>query len=260
MVRSKTGDGATRVRRPRRRLLITAIIIAVVLALLVTAEFVTRAVVSRIAADEVAKALPQGVSARIHATSGGACVLCEVSTRRLSNLKLSTEDLTVGEISGVVFADLSDIRLGDPVEVGALAGTIRMSSKEVNEVLATAAERTGLDIRTVEFGKDELRYRTTIDMFGRQVDLLVAAKVRIRAGGYVRIEATELRLEAGGVGSGFDTEAQLVSFDACIAEFIPDTLELTDVEVTERGLSVGVRSKRPFDAAEESFTTLGKCE
>jgi len=245
-----------RAKRRRRALVIVAASLAV---LLIIAELVARMLVGRIAADKIAEALPQGVSAHINATPKGACVLCELATLRLSKLHLSTSDLTVGDVRGEVNADAAGIQLGDPVQIDSLEGEIRLSATEVNRLLQDAAQTAGITINDLKFSNGTLSYGTEIDVFGRQIAVLVDARVRIRAGGYIRIEATDLRFKAGDFSSQIDTQERLVSFDACVAEYIPELLQITNVDVSDAGLTVGVRTRHGFTAAEESFTELGSC-
>lgn len=257
MIASDTAGPAKRRRRRRRRTL--AIVAATLALLLIIAELTTRVLVGRIAADKIAEALPQGVSAHIQAAPKGACVLCEIATLRLSRLELSTSDLMVGDVRGQVNGDVAGIELGDPVYIDSLEGEITMSATEVNRLLREAAAAAGVTMNDLKFSNGTLSYATDIDVFGRQIEVLVDARVRIRAGGYIRIEATNLRFKAGDFSSQIDTDEQLVSFDACVAEFIPELLQITNVDVSEDGLAIGVRSRHGFTAAEESFTELGSC-
>ncbi len=256
MTASITANPASRRRHRRRVLAIAAASLALVLVL---AELVARALVGRIAAEKIAEALPQGVSAHIQVSPRSACVLCELATMRLSQLDLSTSDLMVGDVRGQVNGEATGIRLGDPVRIESLEGEIHLSATEVNRLLQEAAQTAGITINDLKFSNGTLSYATDIDVFGRRIAVVVDARVRIRAGGHIRIEATDLQFQSGHFNSQIDTQEQLVSFDACVARYIPELLEITNVDVSAEGLVIGVRTKRGFTAAEESFTELGSC-
>ena len=226
---------------------------------LVGAEFIARAVVGGIAADEIARALPPEVRAEVVAAPTGGCVVCELLGGGLSGLDVRGDSVAVGGLTGSVDAHASGVRLGDPVRIDALEGTVGVGADELSALVVAAANEQGVPLREVRFGDGEIDYRAEIDLFGLEFGADITSRLELRSGGRLQVQATAIQVDAGDVGGGFQLDPANFSLQFCLAEHLPANLEITSVRVYPDGLEAGVRTTGAFTTTEDAFAQLGSC-
>ena len=246
----------------RRRLRWIAIPIAAVLliAAAIGTELLIRSVVASTASDEIRAALPDGVSADISATPTGACVTCEVIGGELSGLDVVGHDVAFGELRGEVAAQASRVELGEVARIGRLEGAVTVGEAELKSILDAVAASQGIDASGLELTDGGVRYRSRIELFGQSIDVQVVAAMSERPGGRILISANELSvIGPGGATTALDLDPNALAFTFCVAEYLPQVLELTKIDITASELTVHLRSTGPFVADEATFQQLGTC-
>ena len=168
-------------RRRTRPGIIAAIIVIAVVVLLVVVEIVARVLVGRITAQEVEQQLPDGLSADVSAAATGTCVTCELLGGSLSGIHVTSDDVTFGDVTGAASVDAHDVKLGSPITVGSLDGSIGIDEDELNALLQEVAAQSGIEIHSIELRDDGISYGTEVEVFGETVGLSNPAAVVVCA-------------------------------------------------------------------------------
>ncbi|MGO1542900.1 MAG: LmeA family phospholipid-binding protein [Gulosibacter sp.] len=246
-------------RRKARWGWILGILLLVIIALMVIAEFIARGIVGQIAADQIETALPEGVEANVEASPTGWCVLCELIGGELSGLEISGDNVEFGGAAGDIDLFAESITLQDPSSVGAAEGSLRIGEDELNTLLDEVTADYGFEVDSLDLRDGSFGYQTSVNVFGAEVAIDIEASVRIQSGGRIQILAEELALQAGNQSADIPVDAERFTLQLCVAEHLPEIVEITSVEVVDDALEIGFRSTQGFELVEESFQTLGSC-
>lgn len=255
------GYGSTRPQRKGgvRWGWIVATLVVLLLILVVVAEILARIVVGQVAAKEIEGAMPEGIKAEVDASTTGWCVLCELAAGELSGLELDGKNIEFGAARGSIDLFAESITLTDPIAVGAAEGTVEIGEASLNKLIAASAEESGFKLQGIDLKDGVFGYSSRIDVFGTEVLVRIDASVRIQSGGRIQINAETLSLQSGSFGTDIPVDAERFSLEFCVAEHLPEMLEITSVEVVEDGLKVGYRSTEPFAVTEDAFQSRGSC-
>ncbi len=234
-------------------------LVVLFLILVVVAEILARIIVGQVAAKEIEGAMPESIKAEVEASTTGWCVLCELASGELSGLELDGKNIEFGGARGSIDLVVESITLTDPIAIGAAEGTIRIGEASLNKLIAASAEESGFKLQGIDLKDGVFGYSSTLDVFGAEVVVRIDASVRMQSGGRIQVNAETLSLKSESLGTDIPVDAERFSLEFCVAEHLPEMLEITSVEVVDDGLIVGYRSTEPFQLTEDAFQTRGSC-
>lgn len=246
-------------RRRTRPGIIAAIIVIAVVVLLVVVEIVARVLVGRITAQEVEQQLPDGLSADVSAAATGTCITCELLGGSLSGIHVTSDDVTFGDVTGAASVDTHDVKLGSPITVGSLNGSIGIDEDELNALLQEVAAQSGIEIHSIELRDDGISYGTEVEVFGETVGLSVVANLEPRSGGRLRVVAEEVSITSGLGSAQVELDADRFSFEMCLAEHLPAEVQLTSVQPSAQHVDISFRSTSAIPLDDTAFAELGSC-
>lgn len=220
-----------RARRHRRWPWVVLVIVVVLAALVVAAEFVARAVLPGVVRSLVIEQLDLPADQQLDVEADGI-LLPQLIGGSLDRLHLSTDQVTLEGITGA--ADVT--ATGVPLRGGDLRGaegTIRIDQDQFTALLAS----TDLPIETVALDAPNATVSGSISVLGASVPVsltltpgavdgdLELTPVSASIGG-IEIDASDVGSNLGAIGSGL-TEPQRI----CIADQLPAGLTLTGLEI-----------------------------
>lgn len=238
---------------------VIGILAFLLLVLVIAAELIARMVVGGVVASQVEESMPDGLEAQVEASTTGWCVLCELAVGELSGLRVDGQNVEFGEARGDIDIDVESITLSDPVVIGAVEGTVRISEGSLNRILAETTAAYGFEMRGIDLNDGSFGYSTTVDVFGAEVVVDIEASVRIQSGGRIQILAEHLSIKTGGVGTEIPVDPERFTLEFCVAEHLPEMLKITAVEVVDDGLEIGYRSTESFAITDDVFQSRGSC-
>ncbi len=220
-----------RARRHRRWPWVLLVIVVVLAALVVAAEFVARAMLPGVVRSLVIEQLDLPADQQLDVEADGI-LLPQLIGGSLDRLHLSTDRVTLEGITGA--ADVT--ATGVPLRGGDLRGaegTIRIDQDQFTALLAS----TDLPIETVALDAPNATVSGSISVLGASVPVsltltpgavdgdLELTPVSASIGG-IEIDASDVGSNLGAIGSGL-TEPQRI----CIADQLPAGLTLTGLEI-----------------------------
>lgn len=251
--------------RPRRRGLIAALIlvgIVVVLAVAaVVAESVARAQAQALIAEQVREALRLEAEHPVEVAIAGPPVLWQAAGGRFEQITVEVPELAVGELRG----DLTLIAEGAPLDTAQPTETVQAVFRVAeSDVAALAGFLAGAVATDVRLDEREIRFETGFDIFGVPFSIGIGLTPTVEEGqlaftpssvvlGDERLDAAQLREQFGGI-----VDPLLTSQRFCVAQYLPQALELTAVQVGDEQLVV-VFQGADVALGGPAFSTLGAC-
>ncbi|WP_192497069.1 LmeA family phospholipid-binding protein [Gulosibacter chungangensis] len=227
--------------------------------LVVVAEILARIVVGQVAASQIEDAMPEAVRADVEASPTGWCVLCEVIGGELSGLDVEGKNVEFGGARGTIDLRAEGITLTDPVALDGAEGTVEIGEASLNKLLASTAEEYGFTVHGLDLKDGVFGYTTEVQVFGIEVQIRVDASARMQSGGRIQINAESLSIQTGAAPTDIQLNPENFTLEFCVAEHLPEMLEITSVEVVDDALVIGYRSTEPFTLTEDAFQTRGSC-
>lgn len=230
-------EGATRRRRWPWVLLVVVLVLA---ALVVAAEFVARAVLPGIVRSIVVEQLDLPADQQLDVETRGL-VLPQLIGGNLESLRLSTDSVTLEGITGAAEVTATDVPLRGG-ELGGASGTIRIDQGQFTSLLAG----TDLPIESVELEAPNATVSGSITVFGASVPLSLTVTPGVVDGD---LELTPVAASIGGldidldqVGSTLGSLGQEVTKPqrVCIADQLPAGLTLTGLEIVDGAAVIDV--------------------
>ncbi|WZH37077.1 MAG: DUF2993 domain-containing protein [Microbacterium enclense] len=229
-------DATTAPRKSRRWIAILAVVIVVAVGAVVAAEFIARSVVTSTVRSLVVKNVGLPDDQELDVQVPGV-VLPQLITGRLDEVTITSDDVTLGPITGDVFVDMR----GVPVSGGAAAeggtASVRLDEAQVRTLLAQIPD---FPSGTVTMAAPDLTFTNDLSVFGIAIPVGVSV-VPGAAGGDLtltpsafelggnNIDADTLRAQFGGVA-----DALLRTQSLCIADRLPAALTLTTATVQDQ--------------------------
>ncbi len=251
--------------RPRRRGLIAAIIVIGVVVVLgiaaVIAESLARQQVSALIGDQVRESLQLEPEHPVEVTIEGASVLLQVIGGRLDAVTVEAPDVAVGELAG----DLTLIAQGVAIDATQPSDSVQAVYRVAEaDVAAIAGFLAGTVINDVQLDEREIRFQTAFSFFGIEFSVGLGLTPSVQDGqlaftpssvqlGDERLDATQLQEQFGGL-----VEPLLTSQSFCVAQYLPQALELTSVQVGDEQLVVVFAAEDAALGGPE-FSTRGAC-
>lgn len=230
---------ATAPRRRTGRWIAALVVVVVLLAVAaVAAEFIARSVVTSTVRSLVVKnvGLPDDQNVDVSVTG---LVLPQLIGGRLDEVAVSSNDVTLGPITGDVRVDLR----GVPVSGGAAAdGGVASVRLDQDQLKALLAEVPDFPASTITLAAPDVKFDTSLSLFGIAIPVGVGVTPGAAAGdltltpssfqvGGNAIDADTLRGQFGGIADSLLAERSL-----CIADRLPKGLTLASATVQGQDL------------------------
>ncbi|WP_448809446.1 LmeA family phospholipid-binding protein [Agromyces bauzanensis] len=252
-----TGPTAVRPRRRAGRVWGTLAAIIVALAvLLVVADIVVRNVAEERFGQEIRANLPEGVDGEVDVAIGGFSVIAQYLSGTMDQVRLSAPAL---DVNGATVA-VDVVGEGVPVDlaspVAELTGTITVDEDSLNRLVEVAGVEGGFTL-----GDGVVGYQGTLDVLGLAIDYSVTARPTA-AGDTVLLQPEGVDVGTG--GDAVDVSGlvdRLLGDDpipVCVAERLPEGVEVQDLRITPGTATVELRAQELM-LDEASLARTGSC-
>lgn len=231
-------DAATPRRRTGRWIAAIVVVVVLLIGAIVAAEFIARSVVTSTVRSLVVQNLGIPDDQDVNVQVAGL-VLPQVITGRLDEVAVSSDDVTLGPITGDVRVDLR----GVPVSAGAAAdGGVASVRLDQDQLRALLGQLPDLPAGTVSVAAPDVTFETSLSLFGIAIPVGVAVTPGAADGDLTltpasfqvagnELDADTLRGQFGGVADPI-----LQTRSLCIADRLPAGLTLTSATVQGQDL------------------------
>jgi len=249
----------------RRRRVLAAVIVGIVLALiavvLVIADNVARTIVRDAIASELVTALPIERGSEVAVKVGGFSMLAQLAAGRLERIDVSADAVDFGQISGAADAVATGVPLDRSQPADAV--TINFSVPE-DELVNLADNLSGIPLDTISIDGDEILLETDVRVFGIPIPISIGIAPGAADGqltfdpnslsvSQATVTAEQLRRVLGpGAGAVLETR----SF--CIAEFLPEAFTLESADIRRNELVVKLAADTVI-LSDEALQQVGAC-
>ncbi|MFM2353699.1 MAG: hypothetical protein RLZZ608_1105 [Actinomycetota bacterium] len=256
---------AEQVPRTKRRGLIAILVlvgIVVVLGIVaVVAESIARQQASALIADQVRSTLQLEADHPVNVTIDGVSVLWQALSGRVDKVTVDAPDVAFGELVG----DLTLIAEGTPIDTAQPADSVQAVYRVAEaDVAALAGFLAGSVVNDVQLDEREIRFQTAFSFFGVDFSVGLGVTPSAQEGqlaftpssvvlGDERLDAADLQQQFGPI-----VEPLLTSRLFCVAQYLPQALALTAVQVGDEQLVVVFGAENVALGGPE-FSTLGTC-
>lgn len=231
-------DATTPRRRTGRWIAVIVVVVVLLVAAVVAAEFIARSVVTSTVRSLVVSnvGLPDDQDVDVQVAG---LVLPQVIGGRLDEVTVSSDDVTLGPITGDVRVDLRSV----PISAGSAAdGGVASVRLDRDQVRALLAELPDLPAGTVDVAAPDVSFETSLSLFGIGIPVGVTVTPGAAEGDLTltptgfqvagnALDADTLRGQFGGVA-----DAILQTRSLCIADRLPAGLTLTSATVQGQDL------------------------
>ena len=247
----------------KRKGLTALIITGLSVLALVAAYFIIDAVLRNVAENkikqEISANLPDGVTGDVSASIGGMSVIAQYLSGSFDEVDLSAPALSVdGAVADVRIVAL-DVPLDQNKTVGHVQGTVQIDQDALNTLIQTSPDAPEGD---VVLGDNQISYTGEISVLGFPVGYEATA-TPAAAGAFVTFTPTGATVTTG---LGTVDASSLVQrvlgqtpISVCVAQYLPNGLEVTGVTVTPEFARVTVAATNTLKLNSESLNTVGSC-
>lgn len=224
--------------RRRRRVWPWLVAVAVVLALIVAAffagEWVARDLVTKTVRQQIVSRLDLPADHPVDIEIGDPSLLLSLLGGNVGEVRLASDDVTLGGVTGDVEVDLRDLAIRPPFTIGTGTARVALDTPQLQALLATVE---GFPAQTVGIAEPNITASTELSLFGAAIPLalaltpsaadgdLVLTPAALQLGG-ADITADGLRQRFGGLA---DTVLQ--GWRVCIADELPAGIPLRAIAV-----------------------------
>ena len=247
---------------PRRRrsgpakLLVVLLGLVVVLGLLVVAaELVLRPIAEARAATELEQALPDTATGGVDVDIHGWSLLLQALRGSVDDVTVTGDDLELSGVPVGLRVDITDVPVDGQGTTGPSTGSLTVDQESVNAL--QAVQDTG---GSLTLGSSTVTYDRSFE-----VPLLGEVPVRVEGRPDLSGDGRTLTLTptaASVPGSGLQIDEPRVlgtfAFDLCVAQYLPEQLQLTDVVVEPSRLTLDLRSDG-LPLSSSAFSSRGSC-
>lgn len=252
---------------PRRRWIGWVIAAGVLVILLVVGFFVGDAVAKQYATQYVREQIIQVLhlepDSDVDVDLGGGSVILQALAGGLNEVTVHANEITFGDITGDARISATDVPLDSAKPVGTLGIVVSVDESNVQKLRSFLS---GIDLKTISLEDDVIRVGTEFSLvfftIPVSVDLLPTAKdgginfdPRTIILGEQEISVDDLRASPEFRALAGDL---LNSRQFCIAEYLPQALTLTDVEVAGTQLVLTINGDGT-PLADPGLSTNGVC-
>jgi hypothetical protein len=253
-------------RRPRRHRGLVFGILVVVLAVIVVGVVVLDSVARSYAADQIEHKirteLGVGADTPLTVDVGGFSVLVQLAAGKLDDVRVSGQNVTLGELTGSIAVHATGLPIDTNEAVEHLTANIRLDADDVKKVIGTFGT-VPLDSLTIADGA--LHLKSELQVLGAVripvgLDLKPSASDGDIALSPTRVELAGKAISADQVKQQFPTlgDALFQKRTFCIAEALPKQLVLRDARVSGDDVVLSfAASQLRLDA--DSLAAKGSC-
>lgn len=231
--------------RPRRRIgrgiTVALIIIVLLAAALVAAEFIARSVVTGTVRSLVVEKVGLPAGHPVDVTVDGV-VLPQIIVGRLDEVAVSSDDVALGPLTGDVRVRLADVPVAGDAAASDGDASVRLDQSQLRELLA---QLDGFPAETVTVAEPNLDLSTELSVLGVAIPVgvsvtpgasdgdLTLTPTSFRLGGN-EIDADTLRGQFGGIA-----DSAVRTRSLCIADQLPAALTLSSLSVQGQDVIAG---------------------
>ena len=248
----------------RKRKGLTALIITGVTVLaLVAAYFIVDAVLRNVGENrikqEISANLPEGVTGDVSVSIGGMSVIAQYLSGTFDEVDVSAPALSVNGAEADVRIVALDVPLDSDKTVGHVQGTVQIGQAALNTLIQTAPDAPDGD---VVLGDNQISYTGKITVLGIPIGYEATA-TPAAAGPSVTFTPTGATVTTGLGTLDASSLVQRVlgqtPISVCVAQYLPNGLEVTGVSVTPEHARVTVAANNSLKLNSESLSTVGSC-
>ncbi len=243
-------------RRRGRGWIALLVILAVIAALLVVADIVTRGIAERQVAQQLEANLPAGVEGEIDVSIGGFSVIAQYLSGSMDEVRLRAPELVVAGAPVDAAVELRDVPPALDGPVGRIDASVRADAAAVDALMTLAGVEGG-----VTLGDGAVAYERSVEVFGVPLRVVVTA-TPVAAGDTVVLESVAAELAAGDTSIDVSRLVDRVlgegPVEICVAEYLPDGARVEAIAITEGGVRVDLDAEG-LSLDERSLATTGSC-
>ena len=251
-------------KRRRTGLIVGLVLLGIVIVLAIVAviaESLARQQASALIADQVRQALALEPEHPVDVVIEGPPVLWQAAGGELEAVQIEVERVAFGELVG----DLSLRATGTPLDPQQPTDTLSAVYRVAEvDVAALAGFFSGVVVTDVQLDDREVRFETGFEIFGVSFAIGIGVTPTVEDGQLAFsptsivindqvIDADDLQSQFGGL-----VEPLLATQRVCVAQYLPEALELTAVQVGDDQLLV-VFTADEVALGDEGFSTRGTC-
>ncbi|MCD2443953.1 DUF2993 domain-containing protein [Agromyces sp. SYSU K20354] len=250
-------------RRPRRAARVWIIVVAVIVgvaALLVIADVVVRGIAEQRVAEQIEAELPPGVEGEVDVTIGGFSVLAQYLTGTIDRVELSAPELLVEGAPLDVDVALQGVPVDFASPIAQAEATVVADEATVNRLIEVAGIEGGLTL-----GDGAVAYERSIEVDLLSIPIPITVEVTatpVAAGDTVVLESIGVDVSAAGGSVDLSGLADRIigenPIEICVAERLPEGVEVTGIAVTEGSVTVDAHAT-DLRLDDESLADTGAC-
>ena len=240
---------------PAKALVVLLGLVVVAGLLVVAAELVLRPIAEARAATELERALPATASGGVDVDIHGWSLLLQALRGSVDDVTVTGDDLELSGIPVQLRVDLTDVPVDGQGTTGPSTGTITVDEASVNALQAVRDTGGALTL-----GRSSVTYDRSFD-----VPLLGEVPVRVEGrpdlsddGGTLTLTPTAASVPGSGLQIDEPRVLATFAFDICVARYLPEQLQLTDVVVSPSTLALELRSDG-LPLSSSAFSARGSC-
>ena len=248
-------------RRPWRPVIVVLILIALLAAAWFAAEWIARGIVERTVRQQVVTNLELPADHPVEVEVEGA-VLPQLIAGRLDEIRLASDDVTLGPLTGDVTAEARGIAVRGEQVADAASATVTLDEANLRALMATVdgfpADTLGLDAPNVTMSTD-------LQFFGATVPVGVALTPSVGPDGEFVLTPASVHVAGADVSAddlrhqfGIASNLVLRNWGVCIREYVPAGVTLSGVHVDGERLVAGFAVNGRI-AADPTLQEPGTC-
>ncbi|MDF2491463.1 MAG: hypothetical protein K0R60_699 [Microbacterium sp.] len=222
---------------PRRRrwpwLIALLIVLLLVVAAFFAGEWIARDIITKGVQQQVVSRLDLAADQEVDVDIPGS-VLLQLAGGTIDEVTLSSDDVTVGDVTGDVVVRLDQLALWNGPTMADGTATVTLDEAQVRALLATV---DGLPAESIGLAEPDVTASTELSLFGAAIPLGLALTPSAAEGDLVLTPAAlqlgGVDITADGVRDRFGTLADpvLQGWRVCVAQYLPAGVPLTAVRV-----------------------------
>ncbi|MFT2817930.1 DUF2993 domain-containing protein [Leifsonia sp. A12D58] len=247
----------------KRKGLTALVVIGLTVVALIAAYFIVDAVLRNVAENrikqEITNNLPEGVTGDVSVSIGGMSVIAQYLSGTFDKVDLSAPALSVNGADADVRIVAMDVPLDQNKTVGHVQGTVQIDQAALNTLIQTSPDAPDGE---VVLGDNQISYTGEISVLGFPVGYEATATPEA-AGPFVTFTPTGATITTGLGTLDASSLVQKVlgqsPISVCVAQYLPNGLEVTGVNVTPEYARVTVAANNTLKLNSESLSTVGSC-
>ncbi|MGO4104649.1 DUF2993 domain-containing protein [Leifsonia sp. YAF41] len=249
---------AATVSRRNRVLIIVGASVVALIVLFFVADAIARNVAQSKVEQEISSNLPEGVTGDVNVAIGGFSVIGQFLAGNFEQVQLTSSNLAVNGATAVVDVVAKDVPTNTAKQIGSVTGTIDLDQKSLNTLLSQAVN---VPDATLELRDGDVSYSGSIEVFGTSIGYTATA-VPQAAGDTLYLTPTSAELTSSLGSLDVSGVVNLIlgqkPVAICVAEYLPEGVTLTGVDVTPERLQITLASNT-LSLSPDALNTLGSC-